>query len=98
MAHSAEERSIVMEAVRCGLLDPNDTPTYFPPRYCTPLSLLLVPFTLGFSLLFVPILWVAQHEITGQRMARLREKLQRQQQALEPADEDQPMAMGRVPN
>jgi len=40
-------------------------------------GLLALP-TLGFSLLFVPILWVVQHEITAGRIARLRERLESQ--------------------
>ena len=35
----------------------------------------LAPFTLGFSLILCPLVWVAQHDMTGRSIDRLRQQL-----------------------
>jgi hypothetical protein len=72
-----EDQVIVEQARGIGLLAGADAPAYLSPDLCTALSLLLAVPTLGYSLLFVPIAWVAQHERTNHRLARLRGQLER---------------------
>lgn len=71
-----EDQAIVAQARGCGLLGGGDSPGYLSPDLCTALALLLAVPTLGYSLLFVPIAWVAQHERTNHRLARLRRQLE----------------------
>jgi hypothetical protein len=75
MTLSREELAIVDQARRQGLLDHGESPTYLPGWLCSVLSIALVPLSLGFSLVFVPIVWIAQHDRTATRIARLRHQL-----------------------
>jgi hypothetical protein len=70
-----EEQAVVDRARALGLGGTGPDPAYLCPNLCTALSLLLAVPSLGFSLLLVPILWVAQHEHTGERIRRLRREL-----------------------
>jgi hypothetical protein len=70
-----EEQAIVDRARAQGLGGPGPAPAYLCPTLCTALTLLLAVPTLGFSLVLVPILWVAQYEHTGERIQRLRWQL-----------------------
>ena len=72
---TSDEDRIVQAARQRGLLANQAPPEYLPAWSCTLLSCLLALPTLGFSFLFVPILWVVQHEITAGRIARLRVRL-----------------------
>ena len=72
-----EAEALVHQARSRGLLDHTEAPGYLSPDLCTALSLLLAVPTFGYSLLFVPIAWVAQHERTNHRLARLRGQLER---------------------
>ena len=76
MGLTPEEKRIVQSALHSGLLADQEAPRYWPAWSCTLLSCLLALPTLGLSLLFVPILWVAQHEISAARIARLRARLE----------------------
>ncbi len=76
MGLTPDEECIVQTAAQCGLLVNQAAPGYLPAWSCTLLSCLLALPTLGLSLLFVPILWVAQHERTAARIARLRARLE----------------------
>ena len=71
-----EEQAIVCRAEALGLEGAIPRPAYLSPELCTGLSLLLAVPTLGYSLLFVPILWVAQYERTAHRILCLRRKLE----------------------
>ncbi len=77
----AEEQAIVDRAEALGLEGTCPPPAYLSPELCTGLSLLLAVPTLGYSLLLMPILWVAQHERTANRIRRLRRKLEKDDQA-----------------
>jgi len=77
----AEEQAIVDRALALGLEGAAPPPAYLCPNLCTALTLLLALPTLGYSLLLIPILWVAQHERTATRIARLRQKLEEPIQA-----------------
>jgi len=68
---SPEERAIVDQARRLQLLS-DSPPAYLSPNLCTALSLVLAIPTLGFSLLFVPIVWVAQYDHTARKIATLK--------------------------
>ena len=72
-----EAHTLVQQARSRGLLDARNAPSYLSPGLCTPLALLLAVPTFGYSLLFVPIVWVAQHERTNHRLERLRRQLER---------------------
>jgi hypothetical protein len=72
---SPAEQSIIEEAIQLGVLDAARTPSYLPGWSCTLMSFGLALPTLGFSLVFVPLIWVAQHEHTGSRITKLRERL-----------------------
>jgi hypothetical protein len=74
----AEEQAMVIEAQARGIPESFPTPAYLSPNLCTVLSLVLALPTLGYSLLMVPILWVAQHDHTDRRLRRLRLQLERQ--------------------
>ena len=76
MSLSPEEQSVIEEAIRLGVLDAARTPSYLPGWSCTLLSFGLALPTLGYSLVFVPLIWVAQHEHTGSRIAALRKRLE----------------------
>jgi hypothetical protein len=72
---SPQETAIVTRARDLNLL--NDRPPgYLSPGLCTALSLVLAIPTLGFSLLFVPILWVAQYDHTARRIEALRRRVE----------------------
>jgi hypothetical protein len=59
-----------------GLEGATRPPAYLSPQWCTALSLWLALPTLGYSLIFVPLLWVIQHDRTATRLARLRLELE----------------------
>jgi hypothetical protein len=67
-----ESRAIVERAQRQGLPGSQPPPAYLAPDLCTVLSLLLAVPSFGYSLLFMPLVWVAQHERTNRRLERLR--------------------------
>ena len=71
-----EEQAIVCRAQELGLAGASPSPAYLRPDWCTGLSLALAIPTLGYSLLFVPILWVAQHDRTIRRLSHLRGQLE----------------------
>jgi hypothetical protein len=71
-----EEQAIVDQAQVLGLAGANPPPAYLSPGLCSTLSLALALPTLGFSLLLVPVVWVAQHDHTAQRLTRLRRELE----------------------
>lgn len=70
-----EEQAIVDHAQALGLAGATPPPAYLSPSLCTSLSLGLALPTLGTSLLLVPILFVAQHDRTAQRIKGLRRAL-----------------------
>ena len=72
----AEDQVIVDRALAQGLNDAVPAPAYLSPNLCTALSLLLAVPTYGFSLVLVPILWVAQHDRTNNRIMGLRKQLE----------------------
>ena len=72
-----EHQALVKKARSYGLLDRDEVFGYLPPDLCTLLSLLLAMPTLGYSLLLVPIVWVAQSERTNNRLDRLRQAVAR---------------------
>jgi len=76
----AEEQAMVIEAQARGFRESFPPPAYLSPNLCTALSLILALPTLGYSLLLVPILWVAQHDHTNQRLRRLRLQLEGESQ------------------
>ncbi len=71
-----EASAIVERAQRHGLPGSQPPPAYLAPDLCTVLSLLLAVPSLGYSLLFMPVVWVAQHERTNRRLERLRLQLE----------------------
>jgi hypothetical protein len=73
---SPEQLALVDEARRRGLSGSDPAPGYLAPGLCTAVSLLLAVPTLGYSLVFVPILWVAQYERTDHRLRLLRRQLE----------------------
>ena len=72
----SQEQAIVDQAVALGLKDASPPPAYLSPHLCTALSFLLAVPSFGFSLVFVPILWVAQYERTNYRILCLRNALE----------------------
>lgn len=72
-----EYQALVKKARSFGLLDMDEVLGYLSPDLCTLLSLLLALPTLGYSLLLVPIVWVAQSERTNTRLNRLRQAVAR---------------------
>ena len=70
-----EEQAIVGRAQALGLAGATPPPAYLSPGLCTALSLGLALPSLGTSLLLVPILFVAQHDRTAQRIGVLRKAL-----------------------
>lgn len=73
---SPEQLALIEEARRRGLSGCDPAPGYLSPGLCTALSLLLAVPTLGYSLVFVPILWVAQYERTDHRLRQLQRQLE----------------------
>lgn len=78
MMLSPDEQHIVLVAQQMGLLRKDRPPRYLRPNLCIFLSIALAPLTLGFSFLFVPILWVIQHDLTASRLVRLRSEIENQ--------------------
>lgn len=75
MSLTPEEEQVVQAAIRQGHISQECSPCYWPASWCTVLSFVLAPPSLGFSLVFVPLLWVAQHDLTAHRIANLRQRL-----------------------
>lgn len=75
MGFTPEEETVVQEAIRQGLVSQHSIPSYLPASWCTLLAFGLAPPSLGFSLLLVPLLWVAQHDHTSHRISLLRQRL-----------------------
>jgi len=73
----AEEQVIVDRALELGLNGAVPAPAYLSPNLCTALSFLLAVPSLGFSLVLVPILWVAQYDRTKHRIMGLRKQLEK---------------------
>ena len=73
----AEDQVIVDRALALGLNGAVPAPAYLSPNLCTALSFLLAVPSLGFSLVLVPILWVAQHDHTKHRILGLRKQLEK---------------------
>jgi len=73
----AEDQIVVDRALALGLNGAVPTPAYLSPNLCTALSFLLAIPTLGFSLVLVPILWVAQYDQTKHRIMGLRQQLEK---------------------
>jgi hypothetical protein len=73
----AEEQVIVDRALELGLNGAVPAPAYLSPNLCTVLSFLLAVPSLGFSLVLVPILWVAQYDRTKHRIMDLRKQLEK---------------------
>jgi hypothetical protein len=71
-----ESEVIVDRALALGLNGAVPAPAYLSPRLCTALSFILAVPSLGFSLVLVPILWVAQYDRTKHRIMRLRNQLE----------------------
>lgn len=71
-----DDKIIVDHAVALGLEGACPAPAYLSPDLCTALSFLLAVPSLGFSLVLVPILWVAQHDHTKHRIMSLRKQLE----------------------
>lgn len=72
-----EDQVIVDRALALGLNDAVPPPAYLSPNLCTVLSFLLAVPTLGFSLVLVPILWVAQYDRTKHRIICLQKQLEK---------------------
>ncbi len=72
----AEDQVVVDRALALGLNDAVPAPAYLSPHLCTALSFILAVPTLGFSLVLVPIFWVAQYDQTKHRIIRLRKQLE----------------------
>ena len=83
-----EQRLVAKAQARC-LPEAFPAPGYLSPDLCTVLSLVLALPTYGYSLLLVPILWVAQYDRTEQRLHRLRQQL-----ANDSVDPMEPIAAG----
>jgi hypothetical protein len=73
----AEDQVVVDRALALGLNDAVPAPAYLSPNLCTALSFLLAVPSLGFSLVLVPILWVAQYDRTKHRIMGLRKQLEK---------------------
>ena len=73
----AEDQAVVDRALALGLSDAVPAPAYLSPNLCTVLSFLLAVPSLGFSLVLVPILWVAQYDRTKHRIMGLRKQLEK---------------------
>lgn len=101
MMLSPEDQQITLVAQQMGLLSKNRTPNYLGPNLCIFVSIALAPVTLGFSFLFVPLLWVIQHDLTASKIARLRIKIENQtrmpSQASRPVPPKQDQSNSRKP-
>jgi hypothetical protein len=75
---ACEDQAIVDQALEQGLHDVAPPPAYWSPHLCTTLSFLLAVPSLGFSLVLVPILWVAQYDRTQHRIMCLQKQLETQ--------------------
>jgi len=75
VAFTPEQVRILELAHRQGLLEGQAAPAFRPPWQCTLLTFALALPTLGFSLVLVPLLWVAQYEHTNARLRRLEQRL-----------------------
>lgn len=75
MGLTEEEQAIVMTARQCGMISDSEQVRYLCGNRCILWALGLVPFTLGFSLILCPLVWVAQHDMTGRSIDRLRQQL-----------------------
>jgi len=75
---ACEDQAIVDQALELGLDDGAPPPAYWSPHLCTALSFLLAVPSLGFSLVLVPILWVAQYDRTQHRIMCLQKQLETQ--------------------
>jgi len=75
-----EDQAIVDRALALGLHDAVPPPAYLAPHLCTVLSILLAVPTLGFSLVMVPIFWVAQYDRTKHRINCLQKQLEKDSQ------------------
>lgn len=71
-----EEQAVVYQAQELGLAGASPSPAYLHPDWCIGTSLALAIPTFGYSLIVVPILWVAQHDRTMRRIADLRDQLE----------------------
>jgi hypothetical protein len=76
MTLPSDDQALVELARRQGIVGPNESFDYPRGWMCTALSIGLVPFTLGFSLVFVPIAWIVRSDRTASRINRLRTRLQ----------------------
>ncbi len=76
MTLSPAEQSVIQRARQEGLIAEHQRFEYLDDRPCIVLSIVLVPLTLGISLLLVPILWVVQHDRNAAAIARLQQLLQ----------------------
>ena len=72
-----EDQAIVDRALALGLNDAAPPPAYLSPHLCTVLSFLLAVPTWGFSIVLVPILWVAQYDRTKHRIIGLQKQLEK---------------------
>jgi hypothetical protein len=81
---SYQDQAIVNQALELGLQDGAPPPAYWSPHLCTALSFLLAVPSMGFSLVLVPILWVAQYDRTKHRILCMQKLLESQPN---PADE-----------
>jgi hypothetical protein len=77
----SEDQAIVDQALALRLQDGVPPPAYWSPHLCTALSFLLAVPSLGFSLVLVPILWVAQYERTKYHIQSLQKLLETQRKA-----------------
>jgi hypothetical protein len=75
MGLTEEEQAIVMTARRYGMISEHQRVQYLCGNQCILWALGLAPFTLGFSLILCPLVWVAQHDRTGRSIDRLRQQL-----------------------
>jgi len=75
---ACEDQAIVDQALQLGIHDGAPPPAYWSPHLCTALSFLLAVPSLGFSLVLVPILWVAQYDRTQHRILCLQKQLETQ--------------------
>jgi hypothetical protein len=72
----AEDQVVVDRALALGLQDAFPAPAYLSPPLCTALNFILAVPTFGFSLVLVPILWVAQYDQTKHRIMNLRRQIE----------------------
>ena len=82
----SEDQVVVDRALALGLNGTVPAPAYLSPQLCTALSFLLAVPTLGFSLVLIPILWVAQHDRTKHRIMGLRKQLEKDNYRIDLSD------------